>query len=143
MSLPRYAPALWLECRAQPLLQTLYLGMAALAQLALFILPWPGPWRALAMVMLCIPLTLIWRRRCELGGEALTLHWDSDGQWWRWQADGLHLLSLEPEQLVTPAWIVLRLREGVARRGRVVALILTPRAIGAENFRRLLLRLRG
>lgn len=142
MSSKKYAPAIWLECRANPLLRRAYLAMAALAQLSLFILPWPLPLRLLAMLLLCVPLYLVWRIRCELSGPALTLHWDSDGQWWRLADHSQYLLQLDSENLLTTQWMVLRLREGFDKKGKALAVVLTPEAIGHENYRRLLIRLK-
>ncbi|MFU8837560.1 MAG: protein YgfX [Thiohalomonadaceae bacterium] len=140
MSSHAYAPALHLECRAIPLLQALYLGMAALAILSLILLPWPWWLRLFAVLGLLWPLWRVWTRRGELGGPRLALHWDEGGQWWL--EPQAVLLELDREHLLATHWTILRFRPvGGGWRGRF-AVILTPGMLGQEDYRRLGLRLR-
>ena len=140
MSSHVYAPSLRLECRAIPLLQTLYLGMVVLAIFSLILLPWPWWLRLLGILGLLWPVWHVWMRRCELGGPSLVLHWDEGGQWWL-EPEPV-LLELDREHLLATHWTILRFRRaGGGWRGRF-ALILTPAMLGQEDYRRLGLRLR-
>ena len=138
MSLRKYAPRLVIECHSNRPLQYLYLCMGLLAQVSLFVLPWPLWLRLLLMLLFCWPLWRVWQGRCELGGVIRRLHWDEEGQWWLLEGNKSVLLQMDRENLLTPFLCLLRFQDNSG----AMAVVLTPRAIGMENFRRLLVRLR-
>ena len=147
MSSPGYAPALWLECRGNPWLRAIYGLFAFLCVFSVWLLPWPWWQQSLAWLLLVVLLWQGWRGRCELGGPALRLHWDEDGQWWCYRhnpSDGhtnVQAMVLEREQLLSSVVIVLRLRPQQPGNAPL-AVLLTPAAVGVSTFRRLGLRLR-
>ncbi len=136
MSSKEYATPLRIEVRANPLLRRLYLGMSGSAVLTLLLLPLPLPINFLAVMVLLLFTTRVWQRRAELGGRPVTLVWDSEQQWW-WQDEYEYAVELCGDSYLATRLAVLNYRiSGSASR----AVVLTPKGIGEELFRRMRVR---
>jgi hypothetical protein len=94
----------------------------------------------LSLLLLLLLATRSWYSRCELGGETVHLLWDGEGRWWWRQEEEENEMQLYGDSYLSPAMIVLNLRE--AQRGRVRSLVLFPSCIGEALFRRLAVRLK-
>ncbi len=136
MSSKGYATPLRIEVGANPLLRRLYLGMSGCAVLTLLLLPLPLPMNILAVMVLLLLATRVWQRRAELGGRPVKLVWDGEQQWW-WQDEDETAVELSGDSYLATCLAVLNFRTpGAVSR----AVVLTPKGIGEELFRRMRVR---
>jgi len=140
MSSKGYATPLRLESAAVPPLQQLYLLFVGLVLIVLASTPLPYGLQ-LPLLLSCVLLAWrVWHRRSELGAGPVSLVWDAEQRWW-WHQGGREVeLQLRGDSYLSARLIVLNFREaGSARR---YSLVLLPRSLGEETFRRLRVRLR-
>jgi hypothetical protein len=79
-----------------------------------------------------------WRKRPDLGGPPVSLVWDEQQRWWWSQGGEATELALQGESYISPSLVVLSFKQsdGAGRR----SLVLTPKSVGKDTFRRLLVR---
>lgn len=140
MSSTGYATPLRLEVTGNPFLQRLFLLLLGAASLTLLLTSFRHP-----PLLVLIPLIIWlarreWRRRPELGGDPLSLVWDHEQRWWCRSDKDLHELGLLGDSYLSPHVVVLNFHRLPRHDG--FALVLTPKGVGRDNFRHLLVRLR-
>lgn len=140
MSARKYASRLQLECSANSRLRLLFSVAVALSLLSLMLLPLLLLVRSLACLLLAALAWRCWQRRSELGGDALTLTWDSDDRWWWSQGGEERELLLRGDSYVATGMVILNFNHAVGRGQR--SLVLLPATAGAVAFRRLRVRLK-
>lgn len=140
MSARKYAHRLQLECSANSLLRLLFSVVVALSLLLLMLLPLPLLIRSFACLLIAALAWRCWQRRCELGGDALTLTWDGDERWWWSQGGEERELLLRGDTYVATGMVILNFKYAVGRGQR--SLVLLPASVGAVVFRRLRVRLK-
>jgi hypothetical protein len=140
MSMRKRARRLQLDYLPSRALQGLYSFAIALSLVSIAVLPLP----LFQRLILGLPIVLLarrcWFRRCELGGPALTLIWDTDGHWW-WQQQGSEVkLQLRPDTYLATGMAILNFHDLDAGAER--SLVVLPACVGARAFRHLSVRLR-
>lgn len=140
MSARKYSPRLQLECSTNGLLRVLFSFVVALSLLSLMLLPLPLLIRSFGCLMIAALAWRCWQRRCELGGDALTLTWDGDDRWWWSQGGEERELLLRGDTYVATGMVILNFNHAVGRGRR--SLVLLPATAGAAAFRRLRVRLK-
>lgn len=140
MSSKGYATPLALDVHPNKLLRTLYLLFVLQAGAVLLWLPLPFFACALVFLLFLIPVRMTWQKRPDLGGTPVRLVWDEQQRWWWSQGGETIEFALQGESYVSSSLVVLCFRqiEGKGRR----SLVLTPRSVGMDTFRRLLVRFR-
>ncbi|MFO7592950.1 MAG: protein YgfX [Pseudomonadota bacterium] len=140
MSSKEYATPLRIEVGVNRLLRGIFLLFCALVGAVLLWLPWPLPLKMALMVSCFAAVSNVWSRRAELGGRPVSLVWDAEQRWWWRQAGRTVPLALLGNSYLSSSLVVLNFRHTDSRRR--YAVVLSPRAVGAETFRRLSVRLK-
>lgn len=140
MSSKGSAQRLQIECHNNLRLQALYFITNIIAAICLLISPLSS---SLTLFSLLLLLSMAWRTwfaRCELGGERVSLLWDSEGRWWWQQGGSEREMLLDGSSYLSTWMIILNLREPAKKR--VCSILLFPSVTGDELFRRLTVRLK-
>lgn len=128
-----------LECGAVMGLRALYFVALLGTTCCIALLPLALPLRFLLFAVTALMAWYGWRQRCELGGEAVTLLWDTEGRWW-WRQGGVETeLTLCADSYLSSGIVILNFRHPETRVRR--SLLLFPGAVGSVLFRRLRVRL--
>lgn len=128
-----------LKCRAVARLRTLYILALVGAISCIVTLPLPLPVLSLLIAMTAVSVVRCWRQRCELGGDVVTLLWDTEGRWWWKQAGEETALNLCPDSYLSSGMVILNFTH--PETGHRRSLLVLPFSVRPESFRRLRVQL--